>query len=97
MNKQIKQLKKKKKKIKYKIFKTNFIAHKDHNQALSHKGLKSITNQQSKLQSEIQNPIPSLKPPKTWTLVNVPINTQPNHPKIQLFCIIITDDAENHQ
>ena len=87
----------KKKKIKYKIFKTNFIAYKDHNQALSHKGLKSITNQQSKLQSETQNPIPSLKPPKTWTLVNVPINTQPNHPKIQLFCIIITNDAENHQ
>ena len=95
MNKQMKTLNKKK--IKYKFSKTNFIAHKDHNQALSHKGLKPVTKQQSKLQSEIQNPIPSLKPPKTWTLVNVPINTQPNHPKIQLFCIIITDDAENHQ
>ena len=63
MNKQMKTLNKKKQKIKYKFSKTNFIAHKDHNQALSHKGLKP--NQQSKLQSKIQNPIPSLKPPKT--------------------------------
>ena len=61
MNKKMKTLNKKK--IKYKFSKTNFIALKDNNKALSHKGLKP--NQQSKLQSEIQNPIPSLKPPKT--------------------------------